>query len=258
VSDRDFRVDRLRVVVHPEGRALAGGIAAMAAEVVRRAIESRGTANVMFASGNSQLTFLEMLPELPIDWGRIVGFHMDEYLDLSPEHPASFRRYMHERVVAPLGLTTFHEIEGDAPDPQDECDRYAALLDSHPLDLCCLGIGENGHLAFNDPPVADFDDPRDVKIVTLDDACRRQQVGEGHFATVADVPPRAITVTIPALMRAGRVLAVAPGTRKADPVRRALEGPVETSCPASILRRHPDATLHLDPGSVSKLAEVRT
>jgi 6-phosphogluconolactonase/glucosamine-6-phosphate isomerase/deaminase len=138
--------------------------------------------------------------------------------------------------------------------PEAECRRYADLLAAHPLDLCCLGIGENGHLAFNDPPVADFDDDRDVKVVVLDDACRRQQVNEGHFAGDDDVPEQAVTVTIPALLRAARVLAIVPEARKAEPVRSALEGPITTACPASILQQTPHATVFLDADSARLLS----
>jgi glucosamine-6-phosphate deaminase len=163
---------------------------------------------------------------------------------------------MRERIAARIPVREFHYLHGDAPDAAAEAQRYAALLDDHPLDLCCLGIGENGHLAFNDPPVADFDDPLDVKIVELDDDCRRQQVGEGHFASFDDVPARAITVTIPALLRAKCVLAIVPEARKAPPVAAALEGPVTTACPASILRRQPHARLYLDAESASLLPKA--
>jgi glucosamine-6-phosphate deaminase len=210
----------------------------------------------MFATGNSQLLFLEQLVTLDVDWSRVTGFHMDEYCGISADHPASFRRYMRERLVEPTGIREFHEIRGDAPDADAECRRYEALLRAHPLDLCCLGIGENGHLAFNDPPVADFDDPVDVKVVELDEACRDQQVGEGHFASLDAVPANAITVTIPALLRTGVVLAIVPEARKREPVRRALEEPVSTACPASILRTLSNVTLYLDTESAGALADV--
>ena len=192
-----------------------------------------------------------------IHWSRVVGFHMDEYVGITADHPASFRRYLRERVVERVPISTFHFIEGDAADTGSECERYAALLREHPLDVCCLGIGENGHLAFNDPPVADFDDPLDLKAVELDDACRRQQVGEGHFPDVDAVPTRAITVTIPALLRAATVLTIVPEARKAEPVRRALEGPIDTACPASILRTQPNATLYLDVESAARADAAR-
>jgi glucosamine-6-phosphate deaminase len=247
---RSFVAGQLPVRVHASGAELAADAATLAAETIASAVAARGHANVMFATGNSQLAFLDALTGRgDVDWPAVVGFHMDEYVGLPADHPASFRRYLQERLVAPTRLGAFHPVVGDAPDPEAECDRYARLLADHPLDLCCLGIGENGHLAFNDPPVADFDDPRDVKVVALDDACRRQQVGEGHFATVADVPARAITVTIPALLRAGRVLAIVPEARKHDPVRAALTGPISTACPASILRRQAHAVLLLDEAS---------
>jgi glucosamine-6-phosphate deaminase len=208
----------------------------------------------MFATGNSQFDFLNALVlDDTIDWARVVGFHMDEYVGISADHPASFRHYLRERIVERVPISAFHLIAGDAADTGAECERYAALLHAHPLDLCCLGIGENGHLAFNDPPVADFADPRDVKVVTLDDACKRQQVGEGHFPSVAAVPPQAMTVTIPALLRAQVVLAIVPESRKAPAVRDALEGPVATSCPASILQRTAHAVVYLDRDSAALL-----
>jgi glucosamine-6-phosphate deaminase len=178
---------------------------------------------------------------------------MDEYVGIGANHPASFRRYLRARLVERVPFAAFHFLEGDAIDVDAECERYSALLRDHPLDLCCLGIGENGHLAFNDPPVADFEDALDVKVVELDEACRRQQVGEGHFPDIPAVPTHAITVTIPALLRASSVLAIVPEARKAEPVRRALEGPISTACPATILRRQAHATLYLDVDSASGL-----
>lgn len=253
---RQWRVGKLTVRVYDSIDALAVAAAADAIGVVSGAIDERGHANVMLATGTSQLVFLARLVEAAgttVDWSRVTGFHMDEYVGLPAAHPASFKRYMRERVVAHLPFGEFHYVNGSAPDPGAEAARYATLLEEHPVDLCCLGIGENGHLAFNDPPVADFDDPLVVKVVELDDRCKLQQVGEGHFATIADVPPRAITVTVPGLLRARHTLAIVPEARKAEPVRAALEGPVTTACPASILRRQPRATLFLDTDSASLL-----
>jgi glucosamine-6-phosphate deaminase len=250
-----FTVDQLSVRVHDTDTELASDAAAEAAAVIAGAVAARGAANVMFATGNSQLGFLDVLTARDdVEWDRVVGFHMDEYGGIPAEDPASFRRYLRERIVDRVDPGAFHFVAGDAPDVEGECSRYAARLRAHPLDLCCLGIGENGHLAFNDPPVADFDDPLDVKVVALDEACRRQQVGEGHFATVDDVPVEAITVTIPALLRAGRVLAIVPEDRKRGPVRVALNGPVSTACPASILRTRDNVTLHLDRRSAADVA----
>jgi glucosamine-6-phosphate deaminase len=243
-------VSELEVRIIDDPSELGPVAAARAAGVIRDAIEARGRAHVMFASGNSQRAFLDALTrDASVDWTRVVGFHMDEYLGIAAEHPASFRRYMRERIVDVAHPGAFHEITGDAPDADVECVRYAGLLGMQPLDLCCLGIGENGHLAFNDPPVADFDDPLDVKVVELDEVCRRQQVGEGHFARLDLVPERAITVTIPALLRAAVVLAIVPEARKREPVERALHGPVTTECPASILRTRSNVTLFLDAES---------
>jgi glucosamine-6-phosphate deaminase len=247
---RETVVGKLTVRVAPDAHALGTVAAEHAANALRGAIAEQGRAHAMFATGNSQFTFLDALvTDRTVDWTRVVGFHMDEYVGIDAHHPASFRRYLMERLVSRVPFATFHFIDGDAPDLAAECARYAALLRSHPLDLCCLGIGENGHLAFNDPPVADFADPLDVKVVELDDACRRQQVGEGHFPDIAAVPSHAITVTIPALLRAAVVLAIVPEARKREPVRRALECPIDTAWPASILREQPHATLYLDEDS---------
>ncbi|HEY7438979.1 MAG TPA: glucosamine-6-phosphate deaminase [Acidimicrobiia bacterium] len=236
---------------------LARDAAVHASRVMAEALATRGAATVMLATGNSQLAFLEVLAELGgVDWSAVTGFHMDEYVGIGMEHPASFARYMRDRVVQTTGIGTFHYIDGTA-NPQEECDRYARLLRANPPDLCCLGIGENGHLAFNDPPVADLDDPLDVKVVALDDACKRQQVGEGHFATPQQVPPEAISVTIPALLRPPTVIVVCPERRKAPAVQRALEGPIGTACPASILQRSPQATVYLDRESASMLSAER-
>ena len=250
------QVDRLRVVVHPDVATLARAVADEAAAAIRAAVESRGTAHAMFATGNSQLAFItalvESTPDVP--WTDVVAFHMDEYVGVGPDHPAGFRRWIRERIGDRVPARAVHYLDGLA-DPATECDRYARLLDTYPLDLCCLGIGENGHLAFNDPPVADFNDPVGVKVVELDVACRLQQVGEGHFASVDDVPTHAMTVTVPALLRARTVLAICPERRKAAPVLAALRGPISTDCPASALRTAGDATLHLDAESASLLNE---
>jgi glucosamine-6-phosphate deaminase len=247
-------VEKLRVVVHGDAAALAKSAADEAAGHIRAAVSQRGRANVMFATGNSQLAFVDVLVgSTPgVLWDDVVVFHMDEYTGIAEDHPASFRRWIRERISDLCNPREAHYIDGTA-DPEAECARYAGLLRSNPLDLCCLGIGENGHLAFNDPAVADFDDPSDVKVVELDFDCRMQQVGEGHFAGLDDVPRHAITVTIPALLRARRVLAVVPERRKAPPVREALQGPLTASCPASALRRQDNATLHLDSESASLL-----
>jgi glucosamine-6-phosphate deaminase len=252
-----WTVDRLQVCRASDVDSLAEHAANNAAGIIGDAVAARGGANVMFATGNSQVAFLSHLTAIPgVAWDQVSAFHMDEYVGISANHPASFRRYIRERLDEVVHPRAVHYIDGSASDPSTECERYAALLRSHPLDLVCMGIGENGHLAFNDPPVANFSDPRDLKVVELDLACRRQQVGEGHFATVADVPTHAITVTIPALLRAGRVLVVCPDERKAPAVQAALEGPVTTACPASILREQAHAVLYLDSRSAAQLSRT--
>ncbi|MHB8464474.1 MAG: glucosamine-6-phosphate deaminase [Acidimicrobiales bacterium] len=241
-------VDRPRVVIEATLDTLAAMAAEQAAAVIADAVARNGVAHAMFATGNSQLAFTDALRRRDVPWSDVVAFHMDEYVGVGRDHPASFQRWISQRI--PAG--TVHYLEGMAP-PASECARYAALLQAHPIDLCCLGIGENGHLAFNDPPVADFADPLDVKVVELDRACRMQQVGEGHFPDIDAVPTHAMTVTIPALLRAATVIAVVPEERKAVPVRDAIEGPLTTACPASALRTA-NATVYLDHASASLLS----
>jgi glucosamine-6-phosphate deaminase len=250
---RRVALQAMTVVVHPDAADLADGAAREAAGVLRDAVAERGRAHAMFATGNSQLAMVERLVELEgVPWSRTTVFHMDEYVGMGPGHPASFQKWRRERISERVHPGDAHYLDGLA-DPATECDRYAELLRQMPLDLCCLGVGENGHLAFNDPPAADFHDPMRVKVVELDDACRDQQVGEGHFPDLAQVPTLALTVTIPALLCAARVLAVVPERRKAAPVKAALEGPVSTACPASVLRTRGNVTAHLDPESASQV-----
>jgi glucosamine-6-phosphate deaminase len=251
--------DDTTVQVHADPGSLARAAAEEAAAVMRDAVAARGVAHAMFATGNSQLEFVRVLVHETSDvpWADTVVFHMDEYVGVGPDHAAGFQRWIRERIVEPAHPKAAHYLDGMA-DPEFECERYGGLLRAHPLDLCCLGIGENGHLAFNDPPVADFDDPIDVKVVELDGPCRRQQVNEGHFPDLDAVPTHAVTVTIPGLLRAGRVLAVVPESRKAEPVRDALTGPISTSCPASALRTIGHASVHLEPESARLLNAERS
>jgi glucosamine-6-phosphate deaminase len=227
--------------------AAAGG--AVAAEI-RRLIAERGRAVGIFAAAPSQIEALEALVRAEgIDWQRVTAFHLDEYLGFVEAHPQSFRWFLREHLLANVAVGTFHGIRGEASDPAAECARYVELLRADPPDFALIGIGENGHLAFNDPPVADFDDPLLVKVVELDDACRRQQVHDGAFAALGDVPKRAITLTIPAIVRVPSIFVAVPGARKRRAVEAALRGPITTACPASILREHPDARLFLDEES---------
>jgi glucosamine-6-phosphate deaminase len=251
---QSFTADSLEVRVFATQADLAQAAAREAQAVLQEAITRAGSAAVIFAAANSQIQFLAALVTLGgVDWPKVTMFHMDEYLGLDTRHPASFRRFLRERVEQPLRPKVFHWIEGDAMQPLTECERYARLLAAQPIDLCLLGIGENGHLAFNDPPVADFADRHAIKLVKLDEACRQQQVGEGHFPSLAAVPQYALTLTIPALCAARRMLCIAPERRKAQAVRDALRGPVGPACPASWLRRQSHCTLFLDAESVSLL-----
>lgn len=251
---KQFTAGSLPVRVYATHDDLAAAAARDAHAFLQQQLQARGEAAAILASAASQVKFLDHLTRMPgLDWSRITLFHMDEYLGIDDQHPASFRRFMRERVETRVRLCRFHYLEGEAQEPIKECDRYTQLLRAQAIDLCCLGIGENGHIAFNDPPVADFSDERTVKLVRLDEACRRQQVGEGAFPSIAAVPQYAFTLTIPALCAATRVLGVVPEKRKAEAVKAALEGPVQTACPSSILRRQAHAILYLDQDSAGLL-----
>ena len=243
----------LKIEIHDDRAALGLAAAEAAAVEFDRLQRQPGDVVVMFAAAPSQNETHRSLRDDPrIDWTRVVAVHMDEYLGISPDHPASFRRFLRRSLFEKVPAKAFHEIAGDTPDAEHERRRYAALLLELRPRLCLAGIGENGHLAFNDPP-ADFNDPEDVKIVDLDQACREQQVHDGCFAAIDEVPRRALTVSVPALMRIPRLILAVPGKTKAAAVKAALDGPVTGDCPASILRRHPNATLYIDRDSASQL-----
>ncbi len=251
---RTFKADDLDVRVYNTLDDLASDAALEVNALLRGAIKEKGSAAVILATGNSQIQFLKKLVALEgVDWKRVTLFHMDEYLGLPSAHKASFRKYLRERVETLVQPKEFHYIDGEAALPLDECDRYESLLRAQPIDLCCLGIGENGHLAFNDPPVARFEEKHLIKLVKLDDACKMQQVREGHFASLEAVPPYAFTLTVPALCTARLMICIAPEKRKAEAVKNALRGPVSTACPASFLRKQKHCTLLLDHDSTSLL-----
>jgi glucosamine-6-phosphate deaminase len=237
----------LKVQVYETARETGVAAAGALAEAIRGLIAGRGKAVGLFAAAPSQNDALEALIEEPgIDWARVTAFHLDEYMGFGEAHPQSFRRYLREHLVSRVPIGTFHGLRGEAADAAEECSRYAELLRGDPPDFALLGIGENGHLAFNDPPVCDFEDPLEVKVVELDERCRRQQVHDGAFATLDDVPRLALTVTVPLIMRVPKLYVVVSGERKREAVEAALDGPLTTECPASILRRHPAACLFLD------------
>jgi glucosamine-6-phosphate deaminase len=246
---RRRRVDELEVRVYADRAALGVAAAAEVAAAMRAALAAQGRVRMAFAAAPSQEEFLAALIASPgLDWSRVTAFQLDEYVGLPEEAPQRFGQFLRTRLFDRVRPGEVHLIGATerADDATAECRRYAALIDVAPLDVVCLGIGENGHLAFNDPPVADFRDPEVVKLVELDDACRRQQVNDGCFPTIGQVPTHAITLTIPTLLSGRRLVCVVPGPTKREAVRRTLTGPVATSCPASILRTHPACTLYLD------------
>lgn len=233
------------------GRAAA----ALGAERIREALQERGEAAIIVATGSSQFEMLGHLVAAPgIDWGRVTGFHLDEYVGLSEDHPASFRRYLRERFVErlPSPIRAFHYIQGDG-DPVSECRRLAGLIRPVEIDVAFVGIGENGHLAFNDPP-ADLETTVPYLVVSLDEACRRQQLGEGWFPRLEDVPARAISMSVRQILRSGMIVCTVPDERKAVAVRNAVEGPVTEQVPASALQHHAHCHLLLDPPAASLLA----
>jgi glucosamine-6-phosphate deaminase len=248
-----LQVNRLNVAVFQSNEALGQAAAADFSSIVRRSVDENGSASVILATGNSQLTFLQALRDREdVPWRQVTIFHMDEYLGIADMHSASFRRYIREHVTEVFQPLAVYGIQGDAPDIDGELRRYAALLAAHQPILCVMGIGENGHLAFNDPP-ADFHTRETIHVVTLDATCRQQQVGEGHFASITDVPKQAISLTIPALLKPSHVMVLAPEARKARIVKAALYGPVTEACPASVLQFQANATLYLDQDSASLL-----
>ena len=261
-----IRIESLPVTIYNGNREVGQAAAADAAAYLKQVLNERGHANVILATGNSQLTFLETLRQAQgIDWSKINFFHMDEYINLPAGHPASFpaflKRHFLDYLQPPAGA--FYPVPGQQTDPGGRpedikgCKEYEELLRAHPADLCALGIGENGHLAFNDPPFADFNDPVWVKVIKLDEVSRRQQLGEGHFPDLQSVPTHAITLTVPALLAARKVLAIVPEARKAAAVQRAIRGPIDPNCPASILRQNAHVHLYLDRDSASKTFDLK-
>jgi glucosamine-6-phosphate deaminase len=228
---------------------MAAAAASDIAAALRSALATQPNVRAIFAAAPSQADTLAALAAAPgVDWDRVTAFHMDDYIGLAPQAPERFATWLDRHLFDRLPFGEVHRIIPE-PDPARAASDYARLLSEATIDVVCLGIGVNGHIAFNDPPVADFDDPLDVKIVDLDQVCRQQQVDDECFARIADVPRQAITLTIPMLLRGRRLFCVVPGSSKRGAVRQALYGPIATTCPASILRTHADCTLYLDPES---------
>jgi glucosamine-6-phosphate deaminase len=242
------------IKIFPGKAALSHAAAEQAATAIRRAITERGHARIIAATGASQFDFLDALTQTPgIEWAKVEAFHLDEYIGLLATHPASFRKFLRERLAKKAGIVNFHFIEGDAADPSAIVREVGAQLASAPIDVAFLGIGENGHIAFNDPP-ADFSTENPYIIVNLDEACRRQQVGEGWFSNISEVPTRAISMSPRQILKARELVVVVPDRRKAQAVKACFEGEISPLAPASILRRHANATVYLDEDSASLLS----
>ena len=233
--------------------------AAKAAQAIKEAITNKGRANIILATGTSQIEMLKNLVIADgIDWSKVTMFHLDEYIALGPDHPASFRKFLKERFVDKVpGLKALHFVNGDANDPQAECQRVNSVITTHPIDVAMIGIGENGHLAFNDPP-ADFETEKPFIIVNLDERCRKQQLGEGWFDTLEQVPQQAISMSIRQIIKSACLIVTVPDKRKAEAVRNALEGQVTPMCPASILQEHKNCKIFLDAEAASLLLREKS
>ena len=242
----------MEVVVSSSAEELGKASARKGADAIRTAISERGEASIIVATGVSQFaTLAALLTEPDIDWTKVTGFHLDEYIGLPVSHPASFRGYLKKRLVDLIPLAEFHYIDGEG-DAQAECDRLGDIILQHDIAVAFIGVGENGHLAFNDPP-ADFETERPYLIVDLDDDCRRQQSGEGWFATFDDVPRQAISMSVQQILKSRMIICSALEDRKAVAVQAALEGPITPDLPASILQRHPSTTMFLDEAAAARL-----
>jgi glucosamine-6-phosphate deaminase len=249
-----FQAGEAQVQIFSSANTAGAAAAEQAAQIIENAISQHARARVIGATGNSQIPLVEALVKQKINWNAVELFHMDEYVGIQPDHPSSFQFWIRTRLAENVHPATVHYLAGNVTDLDAEIARYSKLLNEAPIDLAFVGFGENGHIAFNDPPVADFNDPATVKVITLDEACRRQQAGEGHFKDVASVPARAVTVTCTGLFRANAWVCNVPESRKAEAVRNALEGPISEACPASLVRRHANSYVFLDPESASLLS----
>jgi glucosamine-6-phosphate deaminase len=250
---KEYKEDNLVVRIFSDKNELGKAAALSVADSLISAISEKDNANLILATGASQFQLLKYLQQYDINWEKITVFHLDEYLGLPEPHPASFQKYLNERILDKVKAKKVYFINGHAPDTEAEVMRYENLLREYPADVACIGIGENGHLAFNDPSVADFNDSKLVKVVELEESSRMQQLKEGWFTTLEEVPKQAITLTIPALMSSKSIHCAVPGGHKAEAVYNTLRKDISTLCPASILRNHPNAVVYLDEDSASKL-----
>ncbi len=254
----EFKVDKLNVGIYPTNKAMGEAAAKAIADDLCQLLSKKDEINVMFAAAPSQNTTLEaLLSDMRVDWTRINAFHMDEYVGISIDKPQSFRNYLNTHILSRKPFKSVNLINADGPDPEKVADDYAGLLKKSGLDLIVLGIGETGHIAFNDPPEARFDEPKLAKVIELEEMSRMQQVHDGCFKTLDEVPKQAITVTIPAFVSASILHCVVPGPTKSNAVQATLKGPISEACPASVLRTHANAHLYLDKDSAALLKEVK-
>jgi glucosamine-6-phosphate deaminase len=248
----EFRVNNLDVHVYPDRLTMGQSAAAIIAKRIIELLKEQQFVNIIFAAAPSQNEFLDsLIKSKDVDWKRVNAFHMDEYIGLPENAPQKFGSFLREKIFKHVSLNTVNYLDGNAGNPDAECMRYAKLLTEYSPDIVCMGIGENGHIAFNDPHVADFNDPFKVKIVDLDEACRQQQVNDGCFAKLPEVPTHALTLTVPALMAGKHIYCMVPGRNKANAVKHTLSGRINEECPASVLLKHPSAVLFLDEDSAS-------
>ncbi|WP_018630713.1 glucosamine-6-phosphate deaminase [Niabella aurantiaca] len=254
-----MEMDEVRRKVHikkyPTRHAMGGAAAIAVALQAGRLLQQQDAVNIIFAAAPSQNEFLDALLQQDIDWTRINAFQMDEYVGLPADAPQGFGNFLKHRLFDRVPLRAIHYLNGNAPDPERECDRYTALINAHPTDIVCLGIGENGHLAFNDPPVADFEDTETVKVVALDGVCRQQQVNDGCFKVLTDVPATALTLTIPALMKGTFLYCMVPAALKAEAVYNTFYQAISPLYPSTVLRTHPNVSMFLDEESARLLDE---
>lgn len=249
-----FKKDQLEVKIYGSREALGKAAAQEAAAKIRMLLQEQEQVNIVFAAAPSQNEFLMYLAEEQgIEWNRINGFHMDEYIGLSSDSPDGFGYYLKEHIFGLKPFRSVNLINGQNALPEQECERYGKLIKANPIDIVCMGVGENGHIAFNDPSVADFRDQAVVKSVCLDQVCRQQQVNDGCFLSLKDVPTHAFTLTIPALMSARYIFCMVPSQKKAQAIANTIEEEVNEKCPASILRTHRSAVLYLDSESAESL-----
>ena len=250
---RELTKDNLKVKIFETRSSMGIAAAEMVSEKIIELLKTKEYVSIIFAAAPSQNEFLAALKEKKLGWNRVNAFHMDEYVGLDKDAPQGFGNFLKERLFDQVPLREIHYLDGNSPDPEQECIRYAALLEKYPTDIVCLGIGENTHLAFNDPHVADFNDPKIVKVVDLDQDCRLQQVNDGCFNNIDQVPTHALTITIPALFKSSYAYAVAPGDLKANAIYHTLNSEIGETYPSTILRKHTNSILFIDENSAAKL-----